>query len=175
MKLDTGGEILARCYRELESGPVGDAGWQRDMHRLMPQLGTGALALRAGLGPRLAASSAVPAGAMHRHIEWHRCAVARLAIGEANGGAQLRWTLVGEKRTADARERDVNRRKVDRHFVGKAARVVAVFARDDCNRIAPVWTECPPPHDREGTIGIAPGEVNGDQGVPALWRDDAAA
>jgi hypothetical protein len=52
---------------------------------------------------------------------------------------------------------------------------VAVFTRDDCDRIAAVWTECAPPHDREGTIGIAPGEVNGDEGVPALWRDDATS
>src|SRR5687767_5183535 len=94
---------------------------------------------------------------------------------QTDGRAQLRGPLVGEKGPPNAGERQIDRRKVDGDFVGKAARIMAVLARDDGDRIAAVWTECAPPHDREGTIGIALGEVNGDQGVPTLWRDDAAA
>ena len=122
VKLDAGGDVLAGCHRELESSTVGYTGGDGHVQRLMEQLGAASVALRARLGPRLAASTAPPARAAHRNIERHGGAGARLPIGETNGRPHLRGSLVGEERAADARERHVNRRKVDGDFVGKAAR-----------------------------------------------------
>ena len=84
------------------------------------------------------------------HIERHGRAQTRFLTRETNSGAQLRGPFVGEECPPDTRQREIDRRKIDGDFVGETARVVAVFTRDDCDRIAAVWPECAPPHDREG-------------------------
>ena len=175
VKLDAGSDVLAGCHRELESSAVGYAGGDGHVQRLMEQLGAASVALRARFGPRLSASTAPPACTAHRNIERHGGAAAGLPIGETNRRPHLRWSLVGQERAADARQGNVNRRKVDGDFVGKAAHVVTVVAGDNRYRITAVWTKRAPPHDCAGTIGSALGDVNGHQGVPALWRDDAVA
>jgi hypothetical protein len=175
VKLDAGCDVLAGCHRELESSAVGYAGGDGHVQRLMEQLGAASVALRARLGPRLAPSTALPAHGAHRNIEWHGSASAGLPIGETNGRPELRGTLVGEERAANAGDSNINRRKVDGHFVGKAAHVVTVVACNDRYRVTAVWTKRASPHDCAGTIGSALGDVNGHEGVPALWRDDAAA
>jgi hypothetical protein len=45
----------------------------------------------------------------------------------------LRRPFVGEECASDTRQRDVHRWEVDGNFIGKAARVVTVLARDDRN------------------------------------------
>jgi len=50
----------------------------------------------------------------------------------------LRGALVSKERASNARDRQIDRREVDGDFVGKAARIVAVLTRDDCDRIAAV-------------------------------------
>ena len=175
VKFDAGRKVLAGRHRELESSTVVDAGGNRDVQRLMKELGASALTVDAGFGPGFTPPAAVSAGAVDGHVERHGCTGARLLPRQTDRRAQLRGPLVGEECASNARQREIDRREVDGDFVGKAARIVAVLPRDDCDRIAAVWTESAPPHDRQGTIGIALGEVNGDEGVPALWRDDAVA
>jgi hypothetical protein len=88
---------------------------------------------------------------------------------------RLRGTLVGEKRAANASEREVYGWKVDCDFIREAAGIVTVLTRHDRHRITAAWTKRASPHDCAGTIGSTLGDVNGHQGVPALWRDDAVA
>ena len=108
VKLDAGGDVLAGCYRELESSAVGYTRGDGHVQRLMEQLGAAAIALRARLGPRLAAAAAVTTGAMDRNIERHRGAGARLPIRQTNRRPQLRGSLVGEEGAAYPRESHVH-------------------------------------------------------------------
>ena len=51
VKFDAGREVLAGRHRELESSTVVDAGGNRDVQRLMKELGAGAVTVDAGFGP----------------------------------------------------------------------------------------------------------------------------
>ena len=87
---------------------------------------------------------------MDGDVERYGCTRAGFLAGQMDRGAQLRRPLIGEEGASNAREREIDGREIDGHFVGKAAAVVAVLTSNDCDRIAAVWTERAPPHDREG-------------------------
>ena len=82
---------------------------------------TGATAGGARLRPALAAAAADAAGAAQVELERHLGAVERLAAADRHFGRyRLGGFTLAEKRVAHPLDERVDRRKVDRDFIGKA-------------------------------------------------------
>jgi hypothetical protein len=133
-QLDASWRVMAGGDGEMNARAVEYAGRNRHAKLVMKELRAVTGAARAPLGPRLAASAAVMAGAPYGNFERNDHASGRVAGRKTDRCVECRRALASKEGAPDAIDRGRHRRKIDDDLVGKAAHLlVTVFASDDRN------------------------------------------
>jgi len=141
---------------EVETVPVDDSGWDGHLNDVMHEERSSTVATRAVLGPRLTASTTLMTGETHRHFDRCRHSPARFARRHEDGRRPSWRRLVDQEPSTYTIDGQCHRRKVDDHFVGKAAHVDAsVVGRHKGHWFATERTERISSHRSAGTIGMA--------------------
>ena len=181
-RADANQQLDARRYvmtwddGEVETVTVEHSGRDGHLNDVVHEQRATPVATRAVLGPRLTASTTLMTGETHRHFNRCRHSAPRFARRHEDGRLPSWWRLVNQEPSTYTIDGKCHRRKVDDHFVGKAAPVDAsVVGRHKGHWFATERTERISSHRSAGTIGMARGDVNARQRVPDVRRADAPA
>ena len=111
---------------EVETVAVDDSGRDGHLNDVVHEERASTVATRAVLGPRLTASTTLMTGESHWHFNRCRHSAPRFARRHEDGRLpSWRGLLIDQEPSTNTIDGKCHRRKVDDHFVGKAAHVDA--------------------------------------------------